>query len=502
MSKNKIYSEGFINHITSFSGVDIADGKYKLKIVAKKSISGANGYREVNLEGNKNGEYIFEYKYPVPEPFFISHVPYFDIRYDEENKKYEVNYAIESNYNYEDGYSISGGYLKISDYGISETPISSAVSFNTDYKFKNHFIPNLIVGDKNKIKFEFSAHETKDDFYKRKKNFEYTFVTDDIITEDLFQSFKEIIEINDSLSKEPNDKWEELNENGEVIPDVKLNYFDVKNKTLPTVPKLKRKKMNFDGKNCDFFYTNDNGPFYRARYFKRTIGVTSSIIKRYDSVPIVNDKNKGVELLSLENNLKIDIKKSYDRITNTMNVELTYSIKDIDGNEMKKEDINYANLLFYDLSTGKIFEEIDFKNKSKSFLVGVEPSIYKYDVEIYNDWLKSSNNKMSSDSLDIRPDVNETIETSYTVDDSTYADKKKLSINWKYYLKDIVNFKLHLIKISDGEELVQTWENLTFSNVTIDLLDKDAKYAYYFTFNSDKCIFNDTGKIKYTEINF
>ena len=502
MSKNKIYSNGLISHQTSFSGVDIADGKYKLKISAKKSISGANGYRVVDLSNDEENEYIFEYKYPIPEPSFISHVPYFDIKYDEENNKYSVNYAIESNYNYEDTLSISGAHLKISDYGISETPTLSGVSFNTGYKFKNQFIPNLIVGNKNKINFDFSAHETKDDFYKRKKNFIYDFLTDDIITEDLFHSFKETIDIQDYLTKEPNDKWEELTENGEVIPNDKLTYFDVKNKTLPVIPKLKRKKMEFDGRNYDFFYSNDNGPFYRARYFRRTIGVTPSVLKRYDSVAVVNDKEDGNELLSLDENLKIDVKKSYDRNSNTMNVELSYSVKDFNGDEMKKEDINYAHLSFYDLSSGEVFEEIDFKNKTKSFLVGVTPSIYRYDVEIYNDWLKSTDNSMSSHDLDIRPEVDETIETTYSAIDSTYTDKKKLTINWKYYLTDVANFKLHLIKIADEEETVQTWDNLTFSNVTIDLLDKDAKYAYYFTFDSDKCIFNVSGRIKYTEINF
>ena len=502
MAKNKIYSDGLINHHSSFSGVDIADGKYKLKISAKKSISGANGYREVNLTNDGDKEYIFEYKYPIPEPSFISHIPYFDIKYNEENNKYVVNYAIESNYNYNDTLSISGAYLKISDYGISEIPTLTGVSFNTGYKFKSQFIPNLIIGDKNKIKFDFSAHETKDDFYKRKKNFVYDFSTEDIITEDLLLSFKETINVDDYLIKETNDKWEELTENGEIVPNDKLSYFDVKNNTLPVVPKLKRKKMNFDGRDYDFFYSNDNGPFYRARYFRRTIGVTPFILKRYDSVAILNDKKDGIDLLSLDENLKIDVKKSYDKSTNTMSVELSYSIKDFDGNEMKKEDINYAHLSLYELSSGNVFEEIDFKNKSKSFMLGVTPSIYKYDVEIYNDCLKSTENKLTSDELDLRPNVDETIETSYTAIDSTYNDKKKLTINWKYYLKDIANFKLHLIKITDKEEMVQTWDNLTFSNVTIDLLDKDAKYAYYFTFDSDKCIFNLSGRIKYTEITF
>ena len=501
MAKNKVYSEGLINHHTSFSGVDIADGKYKLKLTAKKSISGANGYREVNL-GGEDKEYIFEYKYPIPEPSFISHVPYFDIKYDEENKKYSVNFAIESNYNYDESLSISGAYLKISDYDISDSPTLSGVSFNTGYKFKNYFVPNLIIGDKNKIVFDFSAHETKDDFYKRKKNFTNEFLTDDIITEELYNSFKETINEDDYLVKEPNDKWEEIDENGNIIPNDKLTYFEVKNKTLPVVPKLKRKKMEYNGNIYDFFYSNDNGPFYRARYFRRTIGITPILMKRYDSVAIVNDKKDGTELMSLSDNLSINVKKSYDRLTNSMSVELTYSVKDFEGNEMKKEDINYAHLSFYNIVSGEVFEEIDFKNKTKSFMVGVPSSIYKYDVVLYNDFLKSIDNKMTSEELDIRPTVDETIETTYTAIDSTYGDKKKLTINWKYYLTDVANFKLHLIKLNESEEIVQTWDNLTFSNVTIDLLDKDTKYAYYFTFDSDKCIFNASGKIKYTEVEF
>ena len=75
-------------------GKKIEDGCYKLKLVAKKSISGATDYRYSYFPEEDNNEIIFDYKYPRPVPKKEEIVPFYFIQYDSIKNSYKVNYAL------------------------------------------------------------------------------------------------------------------------------------------------------------------------------------------------------------------------------------------------------------------------------------------------------------------------------------------------------------------------------------------------------------------------
>lgn len=502
---NKITDNNSKNYFTKLYGANIPDGRYKISLVANKLISAAIGNRTLDAFAEK--DFIFDYKFPSPKPISHTIIPYYDILFVEETGMYKSRYGLHLHYDFGDK-TVDGITLNITDKGNGEKDSSTFTLTSKSSNICNFkYIPLLETNGTNEIHFDLTSHDVNDVIYKRLNVHQSDFTTVEI-TEDLKNTFENSILIQDIVRKEPSESWKEIiiNDNEETIK-IPSSYPEVKENTLAYIPRTKRKVMNYNGYKYNFFYEVDGGPFYRSRYFERTLADGQHYMKRYDSVPILDDGSEGQSLLSISENFDISFKKTYTKDNNTLTLEIFYSIKDFNGKNVEKKDINYAIFNLYDTASGNLKDSIDFKDRDKSLIIGLPPSIYHYDGVLYNEYLNSHDCNFSGEELDIRPEVDETMTVSYTVKDTSNKTKKQVNIKWKMYITSFANFKVHLEKEvtkngATSYELVDTFTNLSFTNITVDNLDPSTKYYCYFTFDSDQCIFNDSGKIKHTKIKF
>ena len=502
---NKPTDNNSKNYFASLYGTNIPDGRYKISLIANKLISAAIGNRKSEAFNDK--DFIFDYKFPSPNPKNHTIIPYYDILFVEESGIYKSRFGLYVHYDFGDKV-VDGITLDIEDKGNEtkeslHTTLTSKSSNICNFKY----IPLLEIGGTNNIQFSLSSYDANDVIYKRKNINKSEFTTLEI-TEELKNSYENSILIQDVVTKEPSESWKEIiiNDSGETIK-IPSSYPEVKENTLAYIPRTKRKVMMYNGHKYNFFYEVEGGPFYRSRYFERNLADGPHYMKRYDSVPIIDDGSEGQNLLSISENFDISFRKTYTKDNNTLTLEIFYTIKDFEGKNVEKKDINYAILNLYDTRAGLLKETIDFKDRDKTLIVGLPPSIYHYDGVLHNEYLNSNDCNFSGDEIDIRPEVDETMTVSYTVKDSSKKGKKIVNIKWKTYLSDFANFKAYLEKevTKDGStsyELIDTFSNLSFANITIDNLDPSITYYCYFTFDSDQCIFNESGKIKHTKIKF
>ena len=497
--------ESIKNFQAFFSGSDIPDGKYKISLSAKKNISAAYGYRESNLENenSENGEikvYEFTYKYPVPQPSFTSlSNHFFKIDFDSNTNRHTAKYALDLNYIFDSEKILNGVKLNVNENNGTKLDTKD---FRKNFRFNTHYIPSLSKDGPNSINFDLEWHDDVDK-YKRTSSHSQTVVTPSINPIKKAQ-YTEVIDLDDPIDKSFSSTWKELNplSSNSNFKEENYSYNFIKNNTLPYIPRNKRVEYNFNGINYRFFFRNEEGPFYRLRHFQKNDEHDNVKIKRYDSVPFPINTNisNWKELLPISENFIInEIKTSYSKSNNTMNLEFYYVFKDVDGTILTSDKIDYAIFTVYNREKNETFREVDIKNKDvasgKSNIVlqflNIPIGVYGYSLKTYNEACDSdSNTMMSTSDIILKPDANDCITSSYNVlNNSTNVSKRTLRINWNVHLTNLSSLQLHIIK-ENGDHYT-TWKNTQYNNATIDEIDPGT-YKYYFTFNSPDCIFNSS----------
>lgn len=501
VEKNILGISNKIAYDTIISGTTVPDGKYKVKLKAKKKISGAYGYRE----SEKELDYIIDYKYPIPNCVSYDIIPFFKINYDISTEKYSVNYAYNLNFSFDKSEKIDGAIVYIEENGKT-----TSKDFEAGNVFETYYISNLpqTVDEEKEIttKFNFKYHDFVDNIFKRQK--ELFLQKSHMIDNVKLESYRRLLDIDDNLTKVYKDNWEELDPSSLEKIDTS-NYQTVKSNTLPYIPKLKRKQMEYNGILYNFFYEIDGGPFYRSRIFKRYIGREYTILKRYDSVPIIdeNPSENFIQLLSIKDNLKMGEnnsfipKKIYSNYSDTMSLIFEYKFVDNDGRELLPHEIDYAFFEMFD-STGNLYESYDMKKNKKIEFYNVPIGLYTYKIVTHNDFcLWNDNVYVSENPIVAKPSANEVLKTSYVLVPSFDKLNSTANISWELYGKDIVDLSLHLYDITNPSKitLVNRWESPKYNNVTIDTLEANHKYRYYFSFNSNNCVFPEDKRVLITD---
>ena len=501
VEKNILGISNKIAYDTIISGSSVPDGKYKVRLKAKKKISGANGYRE----SEKELDYIIDYKYPIPNCVSYEVIPFFKINYNISTEKYSVDYAYNLKFLFDKSEKIDGAVVD-----IEENEISTSKNFEAGNTFETHYVSNLpqsVDGEKEIItSFNFKYHDFADNVFKRQK--EVSVQKSHIFDNYKLESYRRLLDIDDTLTKVYKDSWEELNpltlENFDTT-----NYQTIKTTTLPYIPRTKRKQMEYNGMLYNFFYELDGGPFYRSRIFKRYIGREYTIVKRYDSVPIVdeNPNENYINLLSIKDNLKLGEndsfipKKIYSNFSDTMSLIFEYKFVNDKGKELLSHEIDYAFFEIYD-SNGNLYDSCDMRNKSKIEFYNVPIGLYNYKVVTHNDYCLWNDNVYVTESpIVAKPHADEVLKTSYVLVPSFDKLNSTANISWELYGKDIMDLSIHLYDIttSTKTKLVNKWETPKYNNVTIDNLEANHKYRYYFTFNSNNCVFPSDRRVLITD---
>lgn len=503
-TKNKIAYDAIL------FGKNVPDGKYKVLLKAKKKISGAYGFREVE----KYLDYHIDYKYPIPDCKHLEIIPFFKIDLNINSEKYSVDYAYNINVEFDDKYKIDGAQVDVKENGtLTSENFEAGNTFETYYVSK---LPSSI--DEEKIittDFLFKYHDFEDNVFKREK--EIRLSKQHTINNAKLFSYKHIVTEYDSLPKVYRDSWEELDtasledgvkneETGEVSSKEEVinnpTFQNIKFSTLPYVPKTKRKRMTYKGREYNFFYEIDGGPFYRSRIFKRKIGNEIYILKRYDSVPIKDDDTKdSISLLSIDENLQLDKEMIYNKYSDTMALIFDYKFKNHKGDELKLHEIDYAHFELYD-ENGRIYNSYDMKNNSKIELYSLPIGLYTYKIITHNDYCIWNDNILTSDEpLVVKPNADEVISSSYMLTPSFNKMSYTANISWEIYAKDIADLSLYVYDITDENEtkLVSEIKSPRYNNATINSLSRNHKYRYYFSFNSNNCIFPADRRISMTD---
>ena len=505
---NKVPGSDTPHYNFNIPGKKIDNGRYKLTLTAHKSISGANGYRTSSIPEDEDA-IIIDYKYPVPVPEKEEIVPFYFIQYDSVKNSYRVNYALNYKCEYAPDVLVDGAYLIVSE---SSNKIKNEINFKWNNKFEHNYIPKLshsAEGIMNKIVFDFTAHDKEDDIFKRypEKSEEDSLPSWSIlVTDEDYTKHTEIINLGDDIVQETLESWKEIawveNENKEFeekeIGD-NLNFTTIKNSTLPIIPKSKRiEKITEDGIKYNFFYSKEGGPYYRSKKYLRKVGNTQTYQRRYDSIPVIFEEDEGIEL-SDECNVNIDFSTTYNNFNNTLNLDLEYHFKDPEGNEIAKDEINYAHMTITNKTTGEEFTNYDFKDKTSSHFIGLSPGFYQCDAIIHNEYLKSDSYKMNPLVIDVRPTFEEGItvekgttdgvnyyEDSYLVDENG-VKKFKIVIKWSFNVTSKANFKINFGKMDFETEVpIKTYDSFIYNNLVIDDLESGT-YYFYVTYDSDQC---------------
>lgn len=510
---NKVSGSDVLHYNFNIPGKKIEDGRYVLKLDANKSISGANGYRTSSITEDENA-IIIDYKYPVPLPQKEEIIPFYFIQYDSVKNSYKVNYALNYKCEYSPEVLVDGAFLTVSE---SSNKIKNEINFKWNNKFEYNYIPKLshsAEGIMNKIDFDFSAHDKEDDIFKRypEKSEEIPLPSWNIlVTDEDYIKYTEIINLGNDISQETLESWKEIawvkmdsEDENDVFEEKEIgdnfSFTTIKNTSLPIIPKSMRREKIMDGIKYNFFYSKEGGPYYRSKKYLRKIGTSESIQRRYDSIPVIFDENDkpGIELYD-KCNINIDYSTSYNNFNNTLNINLNYSFKDLEGNEMAKDEINYAHMTITNKTTGEEFTNYNFKDKTSSYFIGLTPGFYQCDAIIHNEYLKSDSYKMDPLIMNVRPTFEEGInvepgttngenyyEDSYLVDENG-VKKFKIVINWSFNVTSKANFKIHFGKMDFETEVpIKIYDSFIYDNLVIDDL-VPGTYYFYVTYDSDQC---------------
>ena len=153
-------------------------------------------------------------------------------------------------------------------------------------------------------------------------------------------------------------------------------------------------------------------------------------------------------------------------------------------------------------STGNLYESYDMKKNKKIEFYNVPIGLYTYKIVTHNDFcLWNDNVYVSENPIVAKPSANEVLKTSYVLVPSFDKLNSTANISWELYGKDIVDLSLHLYDITNPSKitLVNRWESPKYNNVTIDTLEANHKYRYYFSFNSNNCVFPEDKRVLITD---
>ena len=496
----KISGHKYSDYTLNIPGTKIDDGRYRLKIVGNKSISGASGYRTSSLETNDVKGIIIDYKYPVPIPQKIEIIPFYNINYDSINNKYSIDYALNYKCNYEKDRIVDGVRLTVSE-NIDGDTNESNFTFKQNDRFELNFTPNLSFDDEgkaNEINFSIRAHDKDDNFYKRyessSEKISKSFTPS--ITNKNYENHTKVIDLIDPIEKETLETWIDISGDSETKS---YGFSHIKNNTLHFIPKSKRRQKEIDGVKYNFFYTEEGGPYYRSVKYLRKVGSTSTTYRRYDSIPVIFDETDEEPIsLPSKNNLDIESTTYYKNLSNTLDLNLKYTFKSIDGEKIEnKDEINYAFMTITNTTTGEEFISYDFRDKDSSYLIGLTPGTYECSAVTHNEHISSEACVSTPLIINVRPTYEEGInvesgtifgkeyyEDSYLLDNG----KKlfKVVIKWNFYVSSISNLKIFFGKKEEDDYAFEEYNEFVYNNLTIDGLNS-GDYCFYFTYDSEEC---------------